>query len=862
MGSKMAEKGSQAKQVSRTIIDSFELIPTEIRVPVLVSLAQSSDEKVRAQTASALMRNFVRLPSELQDILPVMARDRSLDVREVLLDELRHSFSAVAPEVREDMIYSFSVDEVDGIRQGAAMLITENYFALPAAVRKLLVVLGNDKSDEVCKKVANLILEHIYVEAMGEPDLKRILEEHMGSIEQSLEFQIKLVDAKSGVPDLTILDDLDSLPEMLQNDMITAIKSAVANSRNPSVRLKVAEAMLDNFDKLPDECKRLVVKLSEDSSIKVRETLVLGMIEALDEMPDDARILAIENLSRNTICSKDARVRKDIATLVITNFRLLSGPARESLYKLCNDDSVDVRECIAQGMMANFNFITSTMREEMLGILAKDPDPVVRGAVASMVARNFKMVWTADTLFEALVDDKSDEVRRTLTRELGGNFLAIPKDVREVALKSLSKDRDEMVRRLAGSAIIENYQALSKKERGALKSLVRDTEGVMLSIIDDLSYPKRFDRVPRPVREELLRSFVKDKSSRVRSRAALLILDTFSILSKGNRDLIIKLAKDKDDEVRREVARGLEYNFSVVWGAKGVAKEALEALANDEDAFIRKKTADILLSHVDLLHEDGEAMALLVKLGKDATKEVAEEVAENLLQNIGHLPKHVREELLDYYVKGHKVKGLDLSRVMKCAVSSVYRNFAHFPDKGEKMLRLALRDESVEVREMVAKGLDDHFDDIPAKLREDISEALSADKEVGVKLAIIPTLIEEYASLKCADKLLRALSNDDKWDVREFLALELGVYLDRVPDNLAEELLLALAEDKNPNVRRAVVHTCARNFIVMEKSLQKKLKDFALDEDPKVRHELIVELGRNPGIPDDIQDAIKKMISN
>ncbi|MEM2899646.1 MAG: HEAT repeat domain-containing protein [Thermoplasmata archaeon] len=856
----MDSKDLQTKQISHKIIDNFDLIPKEIRVPVFISLAQSSNEKVRAQTASALVRNFSDLPSELQDLLPTLARDKSLEVKEVLIDEIRENFSKISPEVREDLIYSFSVDENEGIRIGAAVLIAENYFSLPQAVRKLLVVLGNDRSEEVSKKVANLILEHIYVEAIGEPDLKQILEKNMDAIEKRLEFQIKLVDAKSGILDFNLLEDLENLPELMQDDMITALKCGIVSAKNPSVRKKVAEAFLENYSKLPEECKRLVVNISEDESEEVRDVLGLGITQIFSEIPDDVKILVIENLMKNSILSKDVRVRKNIASLVMSNFKLLSAKTQAGLVELCKDENIDVREYVVQGLSTNFNFLNSSMREEMLRILMNDKSQLVRACVVSILSHNFQKIWDADTYLETFIEDKNAEVRRILIREVMNNFYSISKDVREKIILGLSKDKEESIRILVASAILENYHALSVKEKAVLKVLLGDSENVKLSIIDTLSHPKKFDRLPRTAREEMLRIFINDKSPRVRTRVALLLLDTFSILSKKNRNFLIRLGKDSEVEVRRAVARGLEYNFGVVWNAKNIASELLKLLSEDEDSFIRKKCADIIISHLDILNKEKEIISILVKLGKDKSKEVAEEVAENILQNIGHMPKPVRDELLDYYSKEHGARRLDLARIMKCAVISVYKNFSHFPEKAEKMLLLALKDKNKEVREEVAKGLDAHFDDLPKKLRNELAYNLSLDKEVSVKLAVLPVIVEEFISIDKASEILRGFAKDENWDVREFLAHELGVYLDRIPDELAEELLLKLSEDKNANVRRAVVHSCVRNYLVLEKSLQDKLKEFAIDKDAKVRHELLIEVSRNPSIPDEVKDKIKKTI--
>lgn len=860
MNNKDTESKQISKQISHKIIDNFDLIPEEIRVPVLISLAQSSNDKVRAQTACALVRNFSKLPSELHDILPNLAKDRSLEVKEVLIEEIRNNFSKILPEMREDLVYTFSVDEDEGIRLGAAILIAENYFSLPPTVRKLLVVLGNDKSDEVRKKVANLILEHIYVEAISEPDLKRILENNIDEIEKTIEYQIKLVDAKSGLFDVTLLENIEKLPELMQDDMITAIKWGIVSAKKASVRKKVAEAMLDNYSKLPDECKKLVVNISEDESAEVRETLALCINDIFSEIPDDVKVMVIENHVKNTLSANDVRVRKNIANLVMSNFKLLSAKTQAELVNLCKDDNLDVREYIVQGLDANFNFLNSSIREEMLRILMSDKSPLVRGIVVSIISRNFQKIWDADTYLETFIEDKNAEVRRVLIREVMNNFYSISKDVREKVILGLSKDKEESIRILVSTAILENYHALSVKEKAALKVLLGDSENVKLSIIDTLSHPKKFDKLPRTAREEMLRIFINDKSDRVRTRVALLVLDTFSILSKKNRNFLIRLGKDKDVEVRRAIARGLEYNFGVVWSAKNIASELLKTFSEDEDSFIRKKCADIIISHLDLLDKEKEIISILVKLGKDKDKEVAEEIAENILQNIGHIPKEVREELLDYYIKEHGVRRLDVSRIMRCAVISVYKNFSHFPERGEKMLFLALQDKNKEVREEVAKGLDAHFDALPKKIRNELAYNLSLDKEVSVKLAVLPVIVEEFISIDKASEILRRFANDPSWDVREFLAHELGVYLDRIHDDLAEELLLNLSEDKNANVRRAVVHSCARNYLVLEKSLQDKLKEFAHDEEPKVRHELLIEISRNPGIPDEVKDTIKKMI--
>ena len=308
----------------------------------------------------------------------------------------------------------------------------------------------------------------------------------------------------------------------------------------------VAQAVRDNFEKLPEDVRNLLLfKLAEkDSSAPyvpcAASYVVWSVTDNFEKLPKDVRNLLFKLAEKDSTASY-------VAHAVTDNFEKLPKDVRNLLFKLAEKDSAALG--IAWAVTENFEKLPKDVRNLLFKVVEKD---AAASDVAWAVTENFEKLPkdVRNLLFFKLAE--KDSAASYVAHVVAENFEKLPKDVRNLLFKLAEKDS------AASSivcAIVNNFEKFPEDVRNLLFKLAEKD-----STASDVAYIVRykFEKLPEDVRNLLLFKLAEKDSATF--DVVWTVTENFEKLPEDVRNLLFKLA-EKDSTTASDVASAISYNF-------------------------------------------------------------------------------------------------------------------------------------------------------------------------------------------------------------------------------------------------------------------------------------------------------------
>jgi hypothetical protein len=335
-----------------------------------------------------------------------------------------------------------------------------------------------------------------------------------------------------------VAHNFDKLPDDVRNLLFKL-------SENIDAGWPVAEAVIVNFDKLPDDVRNLLFKLSEKD--ETASGVAWAIAEYFDNLPGGVRNKLLLKLSE-----KD-EVPGVVAWIIVENFDKLPEDVRNLLFKLSEKD--EASEDVADAVAKNFDKLPEDVRNLLFKLSEKDETAL---DVADAVAKNFDELPedVRNLLFKL---SEKDETAWAVALAVAYNFDKLPDDVRNLLFKL--SENDETAEAVA-EAVAYNFDKLPEDVRNLLFKLSEKDETAE-AVADVVAY--HFDKLPEDVRNLLdrlqkpLQQVIKDLSRKDCPVALRLISNA---LPKIDQDFALKVlnefSKSEDEEVRTEAVKLLK----------------------------------------------------------------------------------------------------------------------------------------------------------------------------------------------------------------------------------------------------------------------------------------------------------------
>ena len=134
-----------------------------------------------------------------------------------------------------------------------------------------------------------------------------------------------------------------------ENISITGnILLTLAKDEDFFVRRSIVHTVGDNFEKLPDEYRKLLFDLAKDEDTLVRSSVAYGIEDNFEKLPDEYRKLLFD-LAKD----ENVHIRKLVARIVGNIFKKLPDEYRKLLLELSEDEVADVRASVALAIGKN-----------------------------------------------------------------------------------------------------------------------------------------------------------------------------------------------------------------------------------------------------------------------------------------------------------------------------------------------------------------------------------------------------------------------------------------------------------------------------------------------------------------------------
>jgi DNA-directed RNA polymerase subunit RPC12/RpoP len=161
-----------------------------------------------------------------------------------------------------------------------------------------------------------------------------------------------------------------------------------------------------------------------------------------------------------------------------------------------------------------------------------------------------------------------------------------------------------------------------------------------------------------------------------------------------------------------------------------------------------------------------------------------------------------------------------------------------------------------------AIGVAANFTKLPKNMREELIRTLYKVSDPVVRQDTVSAIAEHYTELpKDIQDLLLDLADDKDPRVREEVAFEVNRNFDRIPLDIIQTIFSKLARDPENLVREDVVSAIAENFQRLPKETQDLLKVLANDEKESVRDEVSFEVAKNSDvIPEKFKSEVKEIL--
>jgi len=150
-----------------------------------------------------------------------------------------------------------------------------------------------------------------------------------------------------------------------------------------------------------------------------------------------------------------------------------------------------------------------------------------------------------------------------------------------------------------------------------------------------------FTKLPKNMREELIRTLYKVSDPVVRQDTVSAIAEHYTELPKDIQDLLIELTDDEDPRVREEVAFEVNHNFDRI--PLNIIQTIFNKLARDPENLVREDVVSAIAENFQRLPK--ETQDLLKLLAADPKESVRDEVSFEVAKNSDVIPEKFKSEI-------------------------------------------------------------------------------------------------------------------------------------------------------------------------------------------------------------------------
>lgn len=150
-----------------------------------------------------------------------------------------------------------------------------------------------------------------------------------------------------------------------------------------------------------------------------------------------------------------------------------------------------------------------------------------------------------------------------------------------------------------------------------------------------------FTKLPKNMREELIRTLYKVSDPVVRQDVVSAISEHYTELPKDIQDLLLDLSDDKDARVREEVAFEVNRNFDRI--PLPIIQTIFKKLARDPENLVREDVVSAIAENYQRLPK--ETQDLLKVLANDEKESVRDEVSFEVAKNSDVIPEKFKSEI-------------------------------------------------------------------------------------------------------------------------------------------------------------------------------------------------------------------------
>jgi hypothetical protein len=154
------ESEQRERRVAHRLGREFDKLPVNMRNELIKTLARTDDVKVREDVVIATASNFDKLPPEVRALLKTLATDQDSRVREEVAFELNRNFAKISPDFRNELLPLLARDVDIKVREDVVAAIASHYDEHPPSVQELLKVLAADKNASVRQQVASEMMNN------------------------------------------------------------------------------------------------------------------------------------------------------------------------------------------------------------------------------------------------------------------------------------------------------------------------------------------------------------------------------------------------------------------------------------------------------------------------------------------------------------------------------------------------------------------------------------------------------------------------------------------------------------------------------------------------------------------------------
>ena len=150
-----------------------------------------------------------------------------------------------------------------------------------------------------------------------------------------------------------------------------------------------------------------------------------------------------------------------------------------------------------------------------------------------------------------------------------------------------------------------------------------------------------FTKLPKNMREELIRTLYKVSDPVVRQDTVSAIAEHYTELPKDIQDLLLDLTDDEDPRVREEVAFEVNRNFDRI--PLDILQTIFAKLARDPENLVREDVVSAIAENFQRLPK--ETQDLLKELADDQKESVRDEVSFEVAKNSDVIPEKFKSEV-------------------------------------------------------------------------------------------------------------------------------------------------------------------------------------------------------------------------